>query len=151
MLEWIDQNADGIVPAKGTVLGFDFGEQRIGVANLELELGITHPLCTITGVENTPRFQKIQALLQEWRPVLLVVGLPVHMDGTPHTLTALSRKFAQRLWGRFNLPVVLVDERLTSHKAQHLLDEIGLAHRQRKPVLDQVAAQQILTRFFEAR
>ena len=86
-------------PHFGTVLAFDFGERRIGVAVGELELGIAHPLETIDAAANDARFARIAALLQEWQPVLLVVGLPLALDGTEHRLTALARKFAQRLQG----------------------------------------------------
>ncbi|WP_174875701.1 Holliday junction resolvase RuvX [Vogesella oryzae] len=134
---------------KGSVLGFDFGEKRIGVALGEPEVGIATPLETINSEVNDVRFAAIGKLVNEWRITGFVVGLPTHMDGSEHQLTALSRKFAQRLKGRFNLPVWLVDERLTSVIAEGLLEDAGVYGRRQKEMLDQVAAQAILMGWFE--
>ena len=79
----------------------------------------------------------------------LVVGLPTHADGTPHEMTRLARKFAQRLHGRFGLPVWLVDERHSSQVAEVQLNDAGLRGRRQKPALDQVAAQVILQSFLD--
>ena len=135
-------------PHFGTVFAFDFGELRIGVAVGELELGIAHPLETIEAAANDDRFARIAALLQEWRPVLLVVGLPLALDGTEHRLTALARKFAQRLRGRFGIETRLVDERLTSVEAQREARDNGLTARESKRCLDPLAAKLILQAFF---
>ncbi|WP_137938133.1 Holliday junction resolvase RuvX [Chitinivorax sp. B] len=137
------------LPDAGGVLAFDFGEKRIGVATGDLMVKLATPLMTIHSESNDDRFQQVGKLIQEWQPVLLVVGLPTHMDGTEHDLTRLCRKFANRLFGRFALPVRLVDERLSSAVADTLLAEIGLSSRKRKPALDQVAALQILQAFFD--
>lgn len=133
----------------GTTLAFDFGETRIGVAQGDAELGITHPLATVSGTDNDSKFAAIAALVKEWQPVQLVVGLPLHADGSEHELTRLARRFGRRLNGRFNLPVYWADERLTSIYAASLLDEAGLYGRRQKPALDQVAAQAILQGFFD--
>lgn len=133
----------------GTVLAFDFGEKRIGVAVGESLLGIAHPLQTISAESNDARFEVIATLIAEWRPGQLVVGLPAHLDGTEHELSRLCRKFAQRLHGRFNLPVALIDERLSSAEASQSLKQAGIAGRRQKPVLDQVAAQTILQSYFD--
>lgn len=134
---------------KGTVLAFDFGEARIGVAQGEAELGMTHPLATVTGNSNDEKFEAIAKLVKEWQPKYFVVGLPTHTDGTEHELTRLSRKFGRRLHGRFNLPVYWVDERMSSLYAESLLAEAQVFGRKQKSVLDQVAAQAILQGFFE--
>lgn len=134
---------------KGTVLGLDFGEKRIGVAIGEPEVGIATPLETIRSEVNDVRFAAIGKLVEEWKVTGFVVGLPCHMDGSEHQLTALSRKFAQRLHGRYKLPVWLVDERLTSVIAEGLLEEAGVYGRRQKEMLDQVAAQAILMGWFE--
>lgn len=133
----------------GCVLGFDFGEVRIGVALGELLLGIAHPLMTIDEEANDKRFAIIAKLIVEWQPVTLVVGLPSYLNGDEHTLTQLCRKFARRLEGRFNLPVKLVDERLSSAEASQTLKESGITGRKQKPMLDQVAAQHILQSYFD--
>lgn len=135
---------------QGTTLGFDFGEARIGVAEGDALLGIAHPIVTIAEVENDKKFAKVAALLQEWQPRQLVVGLPTHVDGTAHNMTVVCRRFAQRLNGRFQLPVYLVDERLSSVLAESLLKEAQVFGKKQKPFLDQVAAQAILTTFFES-
>lgn len=133
------------------VLAFDFGEKRIGVAVGDMELGIAHPLQTISGDSNEARFAAIAAVIAEWQPARLVVGLPMHLDGTEHELTRLSRRFARRLEGRFGLPAVMVDERLTSAEASQSLNEMGVRGRSQKAVLDQVAAQRILQSFFDSQ
>ena len=135
-------------PPVGTVLAFDFGERRIGVAVGELQLGIAHPLETIDAAANDARFNRIAALLQEWRPVLLVVGLPLALDGSEHRLTGMARKFAQRLHGRFGIETRLVDERLTSVEAQCIARESGLSARDSKRHVDPLAAKLILETFF---
>lgn len=134
---------------EGTALAFDFGERRIGVAVGEPLIGTAHPLVTIDTEVNEARFAAIEALIGEWQPAHLVVGLPVHADGTEHDMTRLARKFAQRLKGRFALPVWLVDERHTSELAESMLQEAGVRGRKQKPMLDQVAAQAILQTWFE--
>ncbi len=133
----------------GTVLAFDFGEKRIGVAVGETMLKVAHPLTTIAAEENHVKFELIANLVQEWHPSLLMVGLPMHMDGEPHALTQLSKKFAQRLEGRFNLPVIMIDERLSSAEASQNLNEAGIKGLKQKAMLDAVAAQSILQSYFD--
>jgi putative Holliday junction resolvase len=140
-----------ILTKTGPVLAFDFGEKRIGVAVGDWEVKIAHPVETIAEEGNEARFAAIERLIREWNPRELVVGLPAFLDGEEHELSRLCRRFARRLEGRFNLPVVLVDERLSSMAASQSLNEIGLRGRSQKPVLDQVAAQHILQSLFDAR
>lgn len=134
---------------EGTVLAFDFGVKRIGVAVGESLLGQSHPLTVIHGEANDVRFAAIAKLLQEWQPVQLVVGLPTHMDGTAHEMTARAKRFANQLHGRFRLPVALADERLSSLDAEARLRESGRNSKKAKPVLDAVAAQLILQSWFD--
>lgn len=137
--------ASAVFPARGTVLGFDYGEARIGVAVGELETRTASPLTTIRAESNDARFRAIADLLAEWRPVALVVGSPRHLDGTSHPLTALCARFANRLRGRFGLPVIEYDERLTSRAAESALSHAGQRRWQdRKQHLDAHAAQIIL-------
>ena len=133
----------------GTVMAFDFGEKRIGVATGETVLKVAHPLTTINTEENEVKFSQIEKLIQEWRPALLVVGLPMHMNGESHLLTQLSKKFSQRLEGRFNLAVVMVDERLSSVEAAQNLSAAGVKGTKQKAMLDAVAAQSILQSYFD--
>lgn len=132
------------------MLAFDFGLKRIGVALGERRLGIAHPLQTIAAEDNARRFDAIAALIEEWRPVLVVVGLPRHLDGAEHELAARCRRFARQLEGRFRLHAVLVDERLSSAAAGESLAQAGVRGRKQKPVLDQAAAQHILQQFFDS-
>ena len=137
------------IAGSGTVLAFDFGEKRIGVAVGETQLALAHPLTTIASEQTQARFEAIARLVAEWQPRLLVVGLPLHMDDTEHALTARARRFARQLEGRFNLPVALVDERLSTYAATEMLHAAGVAARRQKPVRDQVAAQTILQAYFD--
>ena len=132
----------------GTVLAFDFGTKRIGVAVGDFETRLAHPLAAVAAVENRARFAAIGQLVAEWRPVLLVVGLPAHADGAEHPVGRLARRFAQRLHGRFGIRTELVDERLTSHEAEGLLRAAGARGSRLKAALDSVAAQRILDSYF---
>lgn len=136
-------------PSTGTVLAFDFGTRRIGAAVGDFETRLAHPLATISGADNRARFAAIERLLAEWRPVLLVVGVPARTDGGDHPVGTLARRFAQRLRGRFGLEVALVDEHLTSDDAERALRAAGARGARLKAGLDAVAAQRILETFFE--
>ena len=131
----------------GTVLAFDFGEKRTGVAVGDTETGHAHPLTTITASDNRSRFAAIEALIAEWRPICLVVGLPAHADGTEHETSRLCRRFAQRLEGRFGIRTHLVDERLTSRAAETALRDAGARGARLKAALDQAAAREILAAY----
>jgi len=134
---------------RGTVLAFDFGQKRIGVAVGESGLGQAHPLTTIRSEANSERFTAIAALIDEWRPVRLVVGLPVALDGAAQAMTARSIRFANQLRGRFALPVDYAEERLTSVEAEERLREGGHRGRNAKEYVDAMAAQIILQCYFE--
>jgi putative Holliday junction resolvase len=138
-----------VASRRGTVLAFDFGEKRIGVAVGEWELGQAHPLTTIRGEANGDRFAAIGALISEWRPVSLVVGLPLALDGSTHAMSARCTRFANQLRGRFALPVDYAEERLTSVEAEERLRESGHHGRSAKQHVDAMAAQIILQCFFE--
>ena len=136
-------------PLSGTLLAFDFGIKRIGVAVGNSIAHTTQPLVTLHGEETAPRFAAIESLIKEWQPVALIVGLPCNDDGTPHEMTRLCRRFANRLKGRFNLPAILVDERYTSASASSTLNEMGVRGIKQKTMIDQVAAQTILQAYFD--
>lgn len=133
----------------GIFLAFDFGKKRIGVAVGNSISCTARPLTTLHGEQKMQRFAAIAELIREWEPSALVVGLPCHKDGMPHELTYLCRRFAQRIKGRFALPVFLVDERYTSAAASSHLAEMGIRGIKQKPLLDQMAAQQILQAYFD--
>lgn len=133
----------------GTIMAFDFGEKRIGVAVGETEIRSTHPISTLNCETNQQRFSQIQSLIDEWQPKLLLVGLPSHLSGDEHQLTQLSKRFAQRLEGRFNLPTMMIDERLSSAQASQQLTEVGIKGHAQKTAIDAVSAQVILQSYLD--
>ncbi len=145
----IDNKLMPVPLPSGTFLAFDFGKKRIGVAVGNSISCSARPLTTVRSESNQQRFKLIGFLIAEWQPAALVVGLPCNDDGSPHDMTQLCRRFANRLKGRFNLPTILVDERYTSAAASSQLAEMGVRGMKQKPLLDQVAAQQILQAYFD--
>lgn len=122
------------------VLGFDFGVKRIGIAMGNTLTGQAQPLRVIAAIDNATRFKLIGELIAEWSPARLVVGEPRHPDGAEHDMTLRSRRFANQLHGRFNLPVELVDERYSS----------VVITSKRGEVIDDKAAAIILQQYFDA-
>ncbi|MDR2689885.1 MAG: Holliday junction resolvase RuvX [Azoarcus sp.] len=141
------------LPARGCLLGFDFGLARIGVATGELETGLASPLTTLHAETQAAKFAAIGELVEKWHPVALVVGLPHHLDNDEeHELSPQCRRFANQLHGRHGLPVMLWDERLSSVEAERQLRAAGVKNwRKRKQRLDAVAAQCILQHFLDSR
>jgi putative holliday junction resolvase len=127
--------------ATRTVLAFDFGLKRIGVAVGEPELRTAHPLPSIAAAGDA-RFVAIEKLVREWHPAQLVVGIPTSVQGTAHLVTRQAERFARRLHGRFRLPVARVDERFTSVEAQSRL------RGTKSKAVDSVAAQLMLEQYF---
>jgi len=136
------------VARTGTVLAFDFGTRRIGVAVGDFETRLAHPLQSIVATENRARFSAIERMVAEWRPMRFVVGAPCRADGSEHPVGRLARRFAQRLTGRFHIPADMVDEHLTSFEAEHDLRAGGVRGARLKAGLDPVAAQRILESYF---
>lgn len=134
---------------EGTVLAFDFGTKKIGVAVGNTVVCVAHPLATIAGGASAARFAAIEALVAEWQPVTLVVGRPVHADGAEHEMTAIAERFARQLEGRFGVPVARVDERYTTRIAAAVLGAAGVRGGARKAAQDEVAAQLILQSWFD--
>lgn len=132
--------------ATRSFLGFDFGTRRIGVAVGQELTRTAEPLTTLHASAGGPDWQAIDRLVADWRPDAMVVGLPLNMDQTEHEVTEAARRFGNQLRGRYNLPVHLVDERLSSIEAErHLRDSALPKHkRQAREAIDQVAAQLIL-------
>jgi putative Holliday junction resolvase len=132
----------------GTVLAFDFGARRIGVAMGTLELAMAHPLAAIQYEDNQRRLAAIAALVQDWQPVRFIVGCPGVSDDTPHPLAPAIQRFARRLRARFALPVDLVEEALSSWAASRRLSEAGIPAREQKQRIDSMAACVILESWF---
>ena len=121
------------------VFGFDFGVKRIGIAMGNTLTGQAQPLTVIKAIDNATRFQVIGDLINEWKPARLIVGEPRHPDGAEHDMTLRSRRFANQLHGRFDLPVELVDERYSS----------AVIPQKRGEVIDAKAAAIILQQYFD--
>ncbi len=133
---------------EGTLIGFDYGERRIGVAVANTRLSVARGLAVIQEVSNERRFAAIDKLEAEWRPVAFVVGEPRHSDGSPHEIARLAGKFARRLSQRYKRPVVMVDETLTSAEAQSQIR--AAAHRPARTAdVDAVAAAIILQSYLD--
>lgn len=131
-----------------TVLAFDYGERRIGVAMGNLVLREARALTVVANLNRDVRFAEMGKLIAEWQPELIVVGLPCHPDGTPHEMTQQARRFGNQLNGRFNVPVVWVDERYSSVAAAAALADAGVKVSQ-KTSLDAEAARIILQQYFD--
>ena len=131
-------------PREATVLAFDFGTRRVGVAIGNTIVRAARALTTIDAEASDARFAAIAALIAQWRPDELVVGIPLHADGTEHATTQRARRFARQLAGRFQLPVAEVDERYSTQEAQSLIDQSTKRGRERRARRDAVAAQVIL-------
>ncbi len=103
---------------RGHVLAFDFGLKHIGIAVGQPVTGTASPLTTITARDGTPQWSEIERLIAEWQPTVLVVGLPLNMDGSESEMSLRARAFADRVGRRFGIPAEMVDERLTSFAAR---------------------------------
>lgn len=121
-----------------TVLAFDFGLKRIGVAVGNTLLRQAQPLTVITSLTNDAKFADIAALINEWQPARCVVGLPSHPDGAEHEMTVRCRRFANQLNGRFGVATCLVDERYSS----------AVLTQRRGEMIDAEAAAIILQQYF---
>lgn len=125
----------------GRVIAFDWGLKRIGVAVGNTLLATCEPLCVLKARDGVPSWDVIAELFKEWQPELLIVGDPLNMDDSVAEITRRARRFSRQLEGRFNLPVSLVDERLTSREARIQLEDQGLPYH---GAVDAHAAQLIL-------
>ncbi|QIW16604.1 Holliday junction DNA helicase RuvA [Pasteurellaceae bacterium RH1A] len=132
-----------------TILAFDFGTSSIGCAVGQSITGTAQGLPAFKAQDGIPNWEQIGKTIAEWKPDLLVVGLPLNMDGTEQPLTQRAKKFANRLNGRFNLPVELQDERLTTVAARAEIFERGGYRALKKGKVDSISACLILESWFE--
>lgn len=123
----------------GTILAFDFGLKRIGVAVGNTVTRQAQPLAIISAASNEAKFEAIAKLIKEWQPALCVVGLPMHRDGAAHEMTVRCQRFANQLHGRYGVKIALVDERYSSAVLQA---------KQGERIDDQAAAV-ILQQYFD--
>ncbi len=130
-----------------SILAFDFGLQRTGIAVGNKLTGVATPLCTLTSINSKPDWTSISTLIKEWRPELLVVGIPYLLDGTSSEMTLKAEKFSRQLEGRYALPVDTINEVLSSLEAEQRLKQSRQAGRKKKVKkgeIDQLAAAIIL-------
>ncbi len=123
---------------EGVIIGFDFGEKRIGVAVGNTMTRSARAYKILDSRTNDARWKAVSAVIAEWQPVALVVGVPSHPDGTAHEMTERCKRFARQLQGRYGLPVIEVDERYSSA----VVEEQG-------EFIDDEAASVILQQFFD--
>lgn len=130
--------------APTSVMGFDYGTTKIGLAIGQSITGTANPLVVIKAKDGIPNWHTIEQLTQEWQPNAFIVGWPINMDGSESEMSVRARKFANRLKGRFHLPTFLMDERLSSFEAAQLLGTEGVAQDQ----IDAVAAALIVESWY---
>jgi putative Holliday junction resolvase len=130
-----------------TLLGFDYGPRKIGVAVGQTVTGSASPLTTLRSHHEKPDWARIEHLVREWEPSAAVVGLPYNMDDTETELAPRVRRFARQLEGRFGLEVHLIDERLTSIEARRQLGRAATSLE----VVDAMAAKLILETWLSER
>lgn len=132
-----------------TILAFDFGTKSIGCAIGQTITQTARMLTSFKAKDGIPDWPQIEKILEEWQPNLIIVGLPLNIDGTEQPLTQLARKFANRIHGRFGFQVILHDERLTTVEAKASIFEKKGYRGLDKSKIDATAAAIILTSWFE--
>lgn len=126
----------------GRRIGFDFGEKRIGVATTDLELILVSPHATILNDEKL--LVKLTEIFNEFEPVYVVVGNPMHLSGLKSAKSKQANEFANLIRSIFSGPIYLVDERLSTSNAYSQMRDSGKSERESKSVIDQIAAVNIL-------
>lgn len=132
-----------------TLLAFDYGTKNIGVASGQTITRSANSLASLKAKDGIPDWTHIEKILTEWKPDLVLVGLPLNMDDTESELSARARKFANRLHGRFGVKVELLDERLTSFEAKGEVISRGGSRDYKNNPVDSIAARLILESWFE--
>jgi putative Holliday junction resolvase len=128
--------------AHTTVLGFDYGTQRIGVAVGQTVSATAKPVSILASRHKIPDWSAITKLIESWAPDALVVGMPNNLDGSEHYLSATILEFVRQLQKRYRLPVYTIDESWSSYEARNRTAE------HKHPKIDAVAAQVILETWF---
>jgi len=126
-----------------TILAFDFGMKRIGVAVGQLVTQTATPLVILKAVDGVPNWKEIEKLRNDWQADAFVVGIPYNMDGTEQQVTYAARRFAHKLRDKFKLPIHFIDERLTTKAANWALRADGSTPKKGEKV-DNYAAKLIL-------
>ena len=136
------------MPTAKTILSFDFGTKHIGVAVGQTITRSATPLTSLKAKDGIPNWDQVKKLIEHWRPDLLVVGLPLNMDGSESEISVRARKFANRLHGRFGLQVEMADERLSSFEAKGEIIEKTGSRAFKKQQVDSLSAKIILESWF---
>lgn len=132
-----------------TVVGFDYGKKRIGIASGQTITRSATPRKTVTHITGNPDWQTIHEQIQLWRPQLLIVGMPYHTDGSENKMTAAAKQFSHELKKRFKIPVTEVDEALSSRQAEEILKQHIKINKQNKHEIDKMAAAIIVQRWLD--
>lgn len=132
-----------------SLLAFDYGTKNIGVACGQSITRSANALTPLKARDGVPDWNQIEQLLTEWKPDLVLVGLPLNMDGSESELSTRARKFANRIHGRFGVKVDTVDERLSSFEAKGEVIRLGGSRDYKNNPVDSIAARIILEGWFE--
>lgn len=132
-----------------TLLAFDYGTKNIGVASGQTITRSASSLAPLKAKDGIPDWNQVEKLLAEWKPDLVLVGLPLNMDDSESELSARARKFANRIHGRFGVKVELMDERLTSFEAKSEVISRGGSRDYKNNPVDSIAARLILESWLE--
>ena len=127
-------------PAVRSVMGFDYGLKRIGLATGQTITGTATPLATLQSIHQSPDWESIQTYIRQWRPDALIVGIPYLLEGGESDITRAARKFSKQLEQRFNLPVYTIDESLSSFEAEQQLKQDTKIAKHNKHEIDKMAA-----------
>ena len=134
-----------------SVLGFDYGKKRIGIATGQTITRTATPFITLAQVDGNPDWSAIGDVINEWKPQSLIIGMPYHIDGSENKMTAAARQFAYELEKRFKLPVIEINEALSSNEAEEMLKKEMKINQQNKHEIDRMAAAVIVQRWLDGQ
>lgn len=132
-----------------TVLGFDYGTHRIGVATGQTITASATPLITLNNINQKPDWSAISQLIEQWKPGALIVGLPTYLNGSHSEMTEKALKFSRQLQGRYNLPVYTINESLSSFEAERVIQKHKKIGQHNKQEIDKMAAAIIVQSWLE--
>jgi putative Holliday junction resolvase len=132
-----------------SVLGFDYGKKRIGLATGQTITCSATPCKTIQQIDGNPDWAAIGNEIKQWNPQALIVGMPYHTDGSENKMTAAARQFCYELEKRFKLPVIEINEALSSQQAEEILKESMKINQHNKQEIDKMAAAIIVQRWLD--
>ena len=134
-----------------SVIGFDFGLKRIGLATGQTITGTASPLVTLQAVNHSPDWEGIAAQIRQWKPDALVVGIPYPLEGGDSDMTRAALNFSKALERRFKLPVYTIDEGLSSAAAEERLRQRKKLAKHNKHEIDKMAAALIVQSWLDSQ